>query len=185
MKCSYCYNKFPRTGRLADLKDLLKFVSELQQKTQRPINDLVLVGGEPTLHPELPQFVSSLLSLDIKNLVLWTNFEEDLNNYYIPLLDQGCKLAMSWHGKEDDRRNLSFVKKALQVPDRFISSEQIVELDLMAEQDNFDNFKTAYKLLKPKYKNYTYIWPVYTTELVIGEYSQTQLKTFQEMSCEL
>lgn len=185
LRCKYCYNKFPRSGKLADLKAFLAFAKELQQKTQRLIDDLILVGGEPTLHPKMQWLVSELLKLKVKNLVLWTNFEQDLNSYYIPLLDQGCKIAMSWHGREDDKKNLNFIKKALQLPTRYIDRGQVVELDLMVEQDNFENFKLAYKILKPKYGAFTYIWPVYTTELVIGEYTQAQLQSFQEMSNEL
>lgn len=183
LKCKYCYNKFPRTAKLADLDKMLAFVKKLA--AARAIDDLVVVGGEPTLHPQLPSFIQQLLGIGAQSVVLWTNFEMDLEQYYIPLLDQGCNIAMSWHGKDDDKRNLKFIKKALQLPDRYIEHGQVVELDLMAEQDNFDNFKMAYRMLHPKYGQYTYTWPVYTSELVIGEYSQSQLKTLQQMATEL
>lgn len=136
------------------------------------------------MHPDLPKLIERLLTLDIESIVLWTNFEQNIE-YYTRLLAKGCKLAMSWHGKENDKKNLDFIKKALRLPSTYISRGQIVELDLMAEQDNFENFSLAYKLLKPKYGKNIYIWPVYTTELVIGSYTQAQLKTFQDMSSEL
>lgn len=123
------------------------------------------------MHPDLPKLIERLLTLDIESIVLWTNFEQNIE-YYTRLLAKGCKLAMSWHGKENDKKNLDFIKKALQLPSTYISRGQIVELDLMAEQDNFENFSLAYKLLKPKYGKNIYIWPVYTTELVIGSYTQ-------------
>ena len=185
LKCKYCYNKFPRTCQLADLSQFFEFIKKILAETKRPIKDLVLVGGEPTLHPELSSLIHKLLSLDIQNVILWTNFEQDLQSYYIPLLERGCKLAMSWHGKDDDKKNLAFVKKALQLPDKYIELGQIVELDLMAEQDNFESFSLAFKMLQPKYKQTTCIWPVYTTDLVIGDYTAQQLKLWQQMSTKL
>lgn len=105
--------------------------------------------------------------------------------YYVRLLDQGMKIAMSWHGLPDDPKNLNFIRKALALPKKYLECKQVVELDLMAEQDNFENFELAYNFLHPKYKKLTYIWPVYTSELVIGKYTSSQIAKFIKMSREL
>ena len=60
--------------------------------------------------------------------------------YYIDLMKSGMKIAMSWHGTEEDPKNMDFIKKALKLSDVFIHNGQVIELDLMAEQDNFKSF---------------------------------------------
>lgn len=55
----------------------------------------------------------------------------------------------------------------------------------MAEQDNFNGFEFAYNLLYPKYKKLIYVWPVYTSNLVIGKYSNSQVLKFIKISKEL
>jgi hypothetical protein len=60
--------------------------------------------------------------------------------YYLDLMKKGMKIAMSWHGTEEDPKNIDFIKKALKFPDFFIDNGQVIELDLMAEQDNFSSF---------------------------------------------
>lgn len=60
--------------------------------------------------------------------------------YYVKLMQSGMKIAMSWHGTEEDPKNIDFIKKALKLPDVFIHNGQVIELDLMAEQDNFRSF---------------------------------------------
>ena len=64
---------------------MLEFVKRLA--AARAIDDLVVVGGEPTLHPQLPSFIQQILGIGMQSVVLWTNFEMDLEQYYIPLLD--------------------------------------------------------------------------------------------------
>ena len=54
--CEYCYNKKPRTGKLLDLDKLLQFLIDMQQKTKKRIA-VELIGGEPTLHPGMLDFL--------------------------------------------------------------------------------------------------------------------------------
>lgn len=53
MKCKYCYNRFPRTGKLADLDLFFNYAVDLAKNSNHRIHDLVILGGEPTLHPNL------------------------------------------------------------------------------------------------------------------------------------
>lgn len=75
----------------------------------------------------------------MQNVILWTNMQKSLG-YYIDLMKSGMKIAMSWHGTEEDPKNMDFIKKALKLSDVFIHNGQVIELDLMAEQDNFKSF---------------------------------------------
>ena len=181
MKCKYCYNKFPRTGKLADLDLFFNYASDLAKNSNHRIHDLVILGGEPTLHPNLVNFVNQLVKLDVQNVILWTNMQQSLE-YYVKLMQSGMKIAMSWHGTEEDPKNIDFIKKALKLPDVFIHNGQVIELDLMAEQDNFRSFQFAYELLHKKYANTTCVWPVYTTDLVIGKYTDNQLQAYLQMT---
>ena len=181
LKCKYCYNKFPRTGSLADLDLFFTYAEDLASRSGHKLHDLVVLGGEPTIHPRLQEFICKLLQLDIQNVILWTNMQQSLE-YYIDLMKKGMKIAMSWHGVDEDLKNIDFIKKALKLPDLFIDNRQVIELDLMAEQDNFSSFQFAYDVLHKKYRNTTCVWPVYTTDLVIGKYSDSQLQKYLQMT---
>ena len=53
--CAYCYNEKPRTNKVLDLNRLYAFLEYLQKRTKKNI-DIELIGGEPTLHPNLIDF---------------------------------------------------------------------------------------------------------------------------------
>ena len=61
--CPYCYNFFPRTSGLANLELMFRFVEDMKRKTGRRLN-VSLIGGEPTLHPDLKRFLEHLNTLD-------------------------------------------------------------------------------------------------------------------------
>lgn len=117
--CEYCYNKFPRTGIFADLDLFDKFIDDVIKNSSGMIRDLVILGGEPTLHPQFHEFCIKQVSKKIENVIVWTNFTKDIG-FYLNLLESGVKLAISWHGVEGGRKNLSFIKKALKIPDKYI-----------------------------------------------------------------
>lgn len=48
-RCEYCYNRFPRTNKVADLDVYYRFVRDIFEKTHRKLN-VSLIGGEPTLN---------------------------------------------------------------------------------------------------------------------------------------
>jgi sulfatase maturation enzyme AslB (radical SAM superfamily) len=56
MKCPYCYNIFPRNNNEIDSEVLLKYLDDMFFKTNRCQN-ILLIGGEPTLYPGLFQFI--------------------------------------------------------------------------------------------------------------------------------
>lgn len=51
----------------------------------------------------------------------------------------------------------------------------------MLEQDNFENFEFAFNVLHKKFGFYTYIFPVYTTELKIGKLSTTNCRRYIDL----
>lgn len=74
MKCNYCYNKFPRSNIDANLETFFDFAKTIF--SQKIIEDLVILGGEPTLHSGLERFVTRLCDFHsrIENIILWSNF---------------------------------------------------------------------------------------------------------------
>ena len=134
--CPYCYNKKPRTRKLADLDLLWKFVEDMHAKTQRKMT-VSLIGGEPTLHPKMVDFCKKILSLKKTSVEVLTNFSQSLD-YYLDLLELGVKIAATWHGKANDKANLEYAKKMLHVPMKYFENDQ-VEIRIMFENDNWDN----------------------------------------------
>jgi sulfatase maturation enzyme AslB (radical SAM superfamily) len=56
MKCPYCYNNFPRNNREINSNILLNYFDDMFSKTNRCQN-ILLIGGEPTLYSELFCFI--------------------------------------------------------------------------------------------------------------------------------
>lgn len=59
LKCSYCYNIFPRTSKILSVDSIINFLELHHQTLKRPIN-LLLIGGEPTLHPKFIDLLKHL-----------------------------------------------------------------------------------------------------------------------------
>lgn len=175
IQCEYCYNIFPRTHEKANLKAFYNFIKSATEQINR-LFEIQIVGGEPTLHEDLLIFVNDLLTIkNISSVDIFTNFERSLD-YYIKIFDTGARLAPSWHGKKHDLKNIQYLKKMLLLPDKYI--QQLAEIPIMMEQNNFDNFSFAFNTLYPKFKSNIRIWPIYTNKYKIGTYTTAQLKQY-------
>lgn len=64
-RCPYCHNPDlinDYSGKLLSEKDIL----EILQKSKKMIDGVVITGGEPTLHNDLPDFISILKDIGFK-----------------------------------------------------------------------------------------------------------------------
>ena len=141
--CPYCYNKRPRNYYKLNLDRLMIFCKHIHNKTKRKIK-LELIGGEPTLHPDLLKFCKDIQVLDFINCFILTNFSQSLN-YYNQLFDVGVIFTATWHGTKNDQMNNDFIDKILNVDKKFICNKQL-EIRIMFEHDNFQNAKHAFNI---------------------------------------
>ena len=75
--CEYCYNDLPRTNKKIDLNKLYFFISEiLLKKLNKKYIQLELIGGEPTLHPDLIDFCEKISHIPNIFTTIYTNFSK-------------------------------------------------------------------------------------------------------------
>jgi sulfatase maturation enzyme AslB (radical SAM superfamily) len=86
--CYYCYNKKPRTNKILDLHALIHFIDWFSNNINSNII-LFILGGEPTLHPQLFDFCV-FLRKKYKNINcrIVTNFSYDIKKI-LTLLEYG------------------------------------------------------------------------------------------------
>lgn len=98
--CQYCYNNKPRTKKYLNLNILFNFIKFIRQKTIKII-ELDLIGGEPTLHPDLLTFCIKLQTISNIIITIYTNFATN-----ILLLKQlekvNVKFEATWHSQCKD-----------------------------------------------------------------------------------
>lgn len=109
--CWYCYNKKPRSEKTINLDALYKFTDCINKIQNKDIL-LELIGGEPTLHPELYNFCKKAINNGI-SINIYTNFSQSVE-FYEKLLYLGVNLYLSWHSL-----NNNFVDKFFQLNEHF------------------------------------------------------------------
>lgn len=89
LSCSHCYINPDQHGReMLDIETIRQWLEIFSDKA--PQTNLVLLGGEPTLHPELDQVVRSARELDFKSITIDTNgylFHDILNKIHADDID--------------------------------------------------------------------------------------------------
>lgn len=111
-------------------------------------------------------------------LELLTNLSQS-GEYYLNCLNNGVKLAASWHGRKNDRQNLDYVRKIMSFPMRFYE-RNMIEVRIMYEFDNWDSSETVYNLLFQKYKRWMEISLLTKNDGTIYPYTGEQIETYRD-----
>lgn len=92
---TYTKDKYLSIKTSFDIKEILKIIGEEKNK-----KELVLLGGEPTMVPELPKIIAFAKRKGWEKVTLWTNGRMFFyKNYALLLKDAGlCKLVVSIYG---------------------------------------------------------------------------------------
>ena len=175
--CEYCYNRFPRTLKSANLKLISKFITDIKNKTKRKLN-ISLIGGEPTLNKDIFVFIDEMKKLDNVTVELLTNLSQS-TEYYVNCLKNGVKLAASWHSKKNDRQNLDYVKTIMEIPYEYFE-KNMIEVRIMFEYENWDNSDMVFNLLFNKYKKWIEISLLTRNDGTIYPYSDQQIKQYHD-----
>ena len=95
--CNYCYNNRPRSNKLINLLQLYIYIKKIYYIINNKIV-LELIGGEPTLHPQLLDFCKKINNLHfIEKCILYTNGSADIKLYTILLNYNKISIDFSWH----------------------------------------------------------------------------------------
>lgn len=95
--CWYCYNDKPRTQQMLDLNKTYLFLKNIVLQYNRPIR-LTLIGGEPTLHPDLYEFCKKVCTLKNVHINVFSNFSNNVILYKRLLtLSENINITFSYH----------------------------------------------------------------------------------------
>jgi organic radical activating enzyme len=166
MKCSYCYNKFPRNNIDIDIHLLLKYIDDVYKKTSRII-DIMLVGGEPSLHNDIIMFIKECRTRKFINVIdVFTNFSNELF-FYKTLINNKINLVCSWHDETNDEMFIKNLNSLTKNERKFI-----VEIAMMFEHKNIYRWINVITKIIGNYKNVIQPWILFN-KYDIMEYSQS------------
>lgn len=178
--CEYCYNKRPYTKKMLDLNVLYEYIFYIQNKFPTKYIQLELIGGEPTLHPDLLNFCKKIKHFKNFKLKIFTNLSKDIDVYSQILQNQNAILIASWHSLPYDSKNSNFCNKIIQLTKNFKSQ---IEVRIMYEKNNSENaIDVANQLVKHSQ------YDIFDLSLVFDpkdkdnqlySYSQSQLNAFE------
>lgn len=181
--CYYCYNKRPRTNKLLDLNKLYDFCKWYHDNINSLIN-ICMLGGEPTLHPDLLRFCQKITSTypTVKCGII-TNFSKDLK-YYLALLNARVDLILSWHSLSNDKNNQEFICKVNDIPYHFFEENKI-KISVMYEKLNIRSSLHAFDNMYSKFYKYMELSIVENNHLhgnnsELYNYSSDELNEFKK-----
>ena len=110
-QCIYCYDKTKKYNKqFLNLTNIIDFIKINCLQYNKYIM-LTVLGGEPTLHPDLFEFCQKIHEIDkILGICIYTNFSIE-NNFYLKFLYLNkIKFIFSYH-----LQNVQFYEKLLQL----------------------------------------------------------------------
>ena len=124
-KCSYCYNMQYRFNNVLNLSDLEKFIDNSDLKIVFDI-----IGGEPTLHPNLYDFCKKMNNNSfLEKIYIYTNITANVDQYKQLLQFSKINLVFSIHSYDDFIKNLSILKlidKYKNIEYRFVANKDFL-----------------------------------------------------------
>lgn len=146
--CEYCYNDFPRTNIKLDLNKLYVFIKDILIDTyKKDYIWLELIGGEPTLHPDLLDFCQKISKLNNIYTTIYTNFSKEVDFYNTLLdIDSRISLILSWHSS-----NKTFKDKLNLIPKKYIQNN--ITVSVIYEHNNISGALNIFDYVKNTYND--------------------------------
>lgn len=135
--CHYCFNLrdgYHRKNKRINFNQVCNLIKWLYKKTKKHIN-VVLIGGEPTLHPDFFTFLQNTYKLQqnkILTIQVFTNFSQS-EDFYLRSFEYNIEYIISFHYLTDKRAN-EFCTKLINLKNQSDKFEIHVMLDYL----NFD-----------------------------------------------
>lgn len=167
--CVYCYNKRPRTKKALDANALCQFILQLKQYCKKKI-ELLILGGEPTLHKDLDQICKNLATEDNSICCrIFSNFSASIE-YYIKLFQlENTAFNFTYHYNKADA-HIYFVNKIKQIPYKYFVDDKI-EIVIMYEHNYINQSLYVFDQLAGEYAKYINFTFVQDPGTSIGNYN--------------
>lgn len=185
--CSYCYNKKPRTNDILDLDKLYNYLDFIHEQTNRNIK-LELIGGEPTLHPDLLNFCEKISKcIFIADCTIYSNFSADIQLYIQLLKLQNITFDMSWHSLKNDFFNKKFYENVVFL-EKFFTKQHLnkhILYLIMFEPQHYNESVIIYKKIVQRHICETLLIQVGNIEHITNnfryKYNQQSKKIYNEI----
>lgn len=159
--CQYCFNIDDRKSQKLDLDQFFKLLRKVRtENTARKLN-IVLIGGEPTLHDQLEDFCCKVdQELEFSEVNICTNFSKSVE-WYASMMQRTSSInfILSWHSTREDPLNKDFLAKLQKLKD-LIEDRSRFEVLVMAETNNFSNSLLALKMVKALFRDWKTRGPI-------------------------
>lgn len=116
-------------NNICNYKDVINFIKN-NFNFNSQYNQIILFGGEPTLHKKFINIIDELSKLNIKNILLFSNFSENINIYNY-CIDKNIQLILTYHNNLFNNIYL-FTEKLLTLKNNNINI-------ILMKDDNVDN----------------------------------------------
>lgn len=168
LTCDYCLYKNFDNNKI-DFQKILKFIIYLWSNFDFTI-ELILVGGEPTLHPDLFDFCQKVAKYNIKFLI-FSNGTAKLSVYKSILHINNSAFEFSYHAI-NNKINFEFIKKIkylLSLP-QYNKNLSNILINIMAETTNLKQLQQLILLFNScQIKNeILFIAPIYKKNMLLN-----------------
>ena len=157
---------------------LKKFLNFYMSQKKDALIDLELIGGEPTLHPDIWNFCEEMLSKYQLKMKMFTNLTAPIENYKNLLKYSSMSLIASWHQSKNDKLNKLFIDKASLLCD---SNYNQMEVRVMYEPNNtvksIEAFKTLSKHTNPELFDFSLVFNAKDNDNLF-KYTDEQMNMF-------
>lgn len=182
LQCNYCLYKEHNKYKI-DFQKLLNFILYIYNSLYKNI-EIILVGGEPTLHPDLYEFCVNLTNNKIRYAV-FSNGTANIE-YYTKLMSLDlCDLEFSYHSI-NNKYNIDFFKKTralINIADHNRKYDNKLLINVMAEDTDLKHLQSLITVFNSFNipNKYLFIAPIFIDNK-LKNYSQQYLNYVLEFN---
>lgn len=177
--CYYCYNHRPRSNNIIDLNRTYQFVYFLANYYPNLTISVAIIGGEPTLHPKLTEFILNCHTIKNVKCVLFSNFSAELSKYNL-YLSMDVRLNLSLHLSKNEYDDQAFIDKLHQLPQNQFSANN-VNIIMLYDSYYWKRSINLFKRLFASYPNNVSMPFLMDNENFIVQYSNEMYAAYDKL----
>ena len=180
VRCQYCYNVFPRHNDIINADRCTQFVNFIYTKFKPSSIQVDIIGGEPTLHPNLIKIVQDLIKyIPTISIGIFTNFSADISLYSnILSLSDKIELVISWHSVVYTPE--IFITKIKQFSAETLNSQ--FNIRILFEPTNLDSAVTIFQTLIDYGVATPYLTPLINNQNFNNGYNETDYSIYDKLN---